>query len=168
MAASGTSRFARQRSRNGWLSLARSTASVLFASVTLFLARARRVFRQNHAIKSLAALAVAMALVLAPLPHGDAHDPLALASAEMARHAALQAEIAEHGHAHDDGHEHEQSSGHMHGHDPADHSHQTIFFAGAASHFSPPPSEGWPSSLSNVNDPGTAFGIDRPPKHSVS
>jgi hypothetical protein len=114
------------------------------------------------------AMAIMAALILAPLPIASAHDPVALAAAEMTRYAALQAEIAEHGHAHDDGEGQEQSSGHMHGHDPADHSHQTVYITGTASHESKLPAQDWPSSLSSVDDPGTAFGIDRPPKRSVS
>lgn len=119
-------------------------------------------------LRPIATLAIAIALIFAPLPIGSAHDPVALAAAEMERHATLQAEIAEHGHAHDDGHEHEQSSGHMHGHDPADHSHQSVFVPCSASHWSLPPAQCWPSMVSEIRDPATGSGIDRPPKHVLA
>lgn len=136
--------------------LAAPALAILLAPLLWFL-------RQR--LRPIATLAIAIALIFAPLPLGPAHDPVALAVAEMERHAALQAEIAEHGHAHDDGHDHEQSSGHMHGHDPADHSHQSVFVACSASQWSLPPAQCWPSTVSEIRDPATASGIDRPPKH---
>jgi hypothetical protein len=109
------------------------------------------------------------ALALAPLPLASAHDPLALSAAEAARHAALVAqEIAEHGHSHEDGDDHEQSPGHMHGHDPADHSHQFAFFPGNAGHCGLPAPQRWPSFLIGPPDPATGFGIERPPKSMMS
>ena len=119
-------------------------------------------------LRPIATLAIAIALIFAPLPLGPAHDPVSLAAAEMARHAVLQAEIAEHGHAHDDGHEHEQSSGHMHGHDPADHSHQSVFVPCSASHWSLLPAQCWPLTVSEIRDPATASAIDRPPKQILA
>jgi hypothetical protein len=127
------------------------------------LLRSRAMFRKLSIVTTAAALA------LAPLPLASAHAPLALAAAEDARHAALIAqEIAEHGHSHDDGEAHEQSGGHMHGHDPADHSHQFAFFAGSASHWGLPAPQRWPSSRSGQPDPAAGSGIDRPPKQTLS
>ncbi len=132
------------------------------------------------AFRKLAVTTLAVGLALAPLPLASAHDPLALAAAESAWHAALLAqesarhaallaqEIAEHGHSHDDGEAHEQSGGHMHGHDPADHSHQFAFVAGSASQWGLPAPERWPSSRSGPPDPATGSGIDRPPKQAMS
>jgi ABC-type Zn2+ transport system substrate-binding protein/surface adhesin len=120
-------------------------------------------------IKVIAVVAITAGLALAPMPLASAHDPLALAAAESARHAALAAqETAEHGHSHDDGEAHEQSDGHLHGHDPADHSHQFAFFAGSASQWGLPLPQRWPSSRSGTPDPATGFGIDRPPKQAMS
>ena len=39
--------------------------------------------------------------------------------------AATALEVAEHGHSHDDGDVEEQNVGHFHGHNAADHSHET-------------------------------------------
>lgn len=120
-------------------------------------------------VRRLAVAVLSAALALAPLPLASAHDPLALSAAEAARHAALVAQdIAEHGHSHEDGDDHEQSPGHMHGHDPADHSHQFAFFPGNAGHWGLPAPQRWPSFLSGPPDPATGFGIDRPPKSMLS
>ena len=116
----------------------------MISALASVLSRSRTALRT--AFRKLAVTAMAAGLALAPLPLASAHDPLALAAAESARHAALVAqEIAEHGHSHDDGEAHEQSGGHMHGHDPADHSHQFAFFAGSASQWGLPAPQRWPS-----------------------
>ena len=138
----------------------------MFSTLVSLLSRSWTALRTTF--RNLAVRAMAASLALAPLPLASAHDPLSLAAAESARHAALVAqEIAEHGHSHDDGEAHEQSGGHMHGHDPADHSHQFAFFAGSASQWGLPAPQRWPSSRSGPPDPATGFGIDRPPKRMM-
>lgn len=77
----------------------------------------------DRTLRIATVLAIALAVLSAPTGHSASHDPLALAAAEAERHAALAAEIAEHGHAHDDGDADERSPGHSHGHDSADHLH---------------------------------------------
>jgi hypothetical protein len=77
-------------------------------------------------------------------------------------------ETAEHGHSHEDGDDHEQSPGHTHGHDPADHSHQFAFFPGNAGHWGLPAPQFWPSFLIGPLEPKTGSGIDRPPKSMMS
>lgn len=120
-------------------------------------------------VRRAAVALVVLCLTLAPLPPASAHDPLALSAAEAERHAALVAqEIAEHGHSHGDGEAHEQGTGHLHGHDPADHSHQVGFFAVSSSQWGLPASQRWPSELAELPDPAPGFGIDRPPKRSMS
>lgn len=71
------------------------------------------------------AFAMAFGSLLPHAAHSPSHDPAALAAAEAERHAQLEAEIAEHGHSHNDGDDHERVAGHSHGHNPADHSHET-------------------------------------------
>jgi hypothetical protein len=139
----------------------------MLSTLALALFRSRSAIRRGGL--TLAAMASAAALAVAPLPLASAHNPLALAAADSERHADLMAqEIAEHGHSHDDGEAHEQSGGHMHGHDPADHSHQFAFFAGSASHWGLPAPQRWPSSRSGQPDPAAGSGIDRPPKQTMS
>jgi len=80
--------------------------------------------RVNRVVLCLAvALAMAFGSLLPHATHSPSHDPVVLAAAE--RHAQLEAEIAEHGHSHADGENHERMAGHSHGHNPADHSHET-------------------------------------------
>lgn len=112
---------------------------------------------------------VVICLSVAPLPLAPAHDPLTFSTAEAARHAVLVAQdIAEHGHSHDDGEAQEQFAGHLHGHDPADHSHQAAFFAGNSSDWALPSSRRWPSQMADLPDPAAGFGIERPPKRLLS
>lgn len=70
-------------------------------------------------------IALAWSVALSPVGISESHDPAALATAEAERHAELAVELAEHGHTHDDGYGDEGRADHAHGHDPADHSHQT-------------------------------------------
>ncbi|NNE23896.1 MAG: hypothetical protein HKN11_14940 [Rhizobiales bacterium] len=53
------------------------------------------------------------------------HLPGHLEAMEQIRHAELTLEITEHGHSHDDSEFEEQHVGHVHGHNAADHSHET-------------------------------------------
>lgn len=77
----------------------------------------RQVFR------TLCMVVLAVGVLTAPAGHSASHDPLALAAAEAERHAELAAEIAAHGHSHDDGDLDEQAPGHAHGHNSGDHLH---------------------------------------------
>jgi hypothetical protein len=123
--------------------------------------------RSRH--RQVAVALIAVCLASAPLPLASSHDTLTISTAEAARHAVLVAqEIAEHGHSHDDGEPHEQSAGHLHGHDPADHSHQAVFLAGTSSNWCLPPSRHWSALIGELPDPATGFGIERPPKQAMS
>ena len=80
-------------------------------------------------IKALSCLVIAFAMALGmtlSAAHVSAgHNAHAIAQAEAVRHAELAAEIAEHGHAHDEGEPDERLPGHVHGHNTADHVHET-------------------------------------------
>jgi hypothetical protein len=119
-------------------------------------------------LKQLSAIAVAAALVLVPLPVSPVHDPVDLAVAENVRHVALAEEFTEHGHDHDDGTTEEQLPGHMHGHDPADHSHQLAHLPVASGHSALTLDRSWLAHMRDLPDLETAFGIDRPPKLALS
>lgn len=78
--------------------------------------------------RSAIALLLAVALACAPPFNVLAHNPAVLAASETERHAALgMTGIADpdHGHSHDDADPEERRPGHVHGHDPTDHSHDT-------------------------------------------
>lgn len=77
------------------------------------------------ALRVTIACAMALSLLLAPTGSSSSHDAFAIAKAEAERHLELAAEIAEHGHSHDDGWDSERVPGHLHGHNAADHLHDT-------------------------------------------
>ncbi|MER8569670.1 hypothetical protein NKH85_28805 [Mesorhizobium sp. M0924] len=110
------------------------------------------------------AFAMTLGMLLSPVGSSVSHDPVAVAAAEAARHAELAGQIETHGHVHDDGATEEQGPGHSHGHNPADHSHET-----ASTHpdfASPVPSAGrnWVIYPPSFSDPETSSRIDRPPQ----
>ncbi|MFW7342575.1 hypothetical protein V0R37_13685 [Pollutimonas sp. H1-120] len=77
-------------------------------------------------VRFITAIAVILSLLATlPMTRSTSHDPLALASAEKLRHTELSAELSDHGHSHDFGLEEEKQTGHLHGHNSADHSHET-------------------------------------------
>lgn len=110
-------------------------------------------------------LIMAVALSLAPPLNIVAHNPAVLAQAEIERHVALVEADNHHGHVHEDGDDQEQRSGHLHGHNAADHSHDT------ASRIA---DDGTPCSVSIVRqlvvtlqsnvDPDFSFRLERPPR----
>ncbi|MFG1283180.1 hypothetical protein [Xanthobacter autotrophicus] len=121
----------------------------------------------STAFRLVVALAMTIGLLLSPAGRSASHDPTALAVAEASRHAELAARIADHGHVHDDGQEDEQSPGHAHGHNPADHSHETpntlsvvnapVAPMGRAWHPYPPVFAGLETSFRHERPPKTAF-----------
>jgi hypothetical protein len=115
----------------------------------------------RSALRRLAVTAVAVGLVLAPLP-----PAFALGVAEGPAHADLEA--ADPGHSHDDGETHGPFNSHTHGHDPADHSHQYGFLSGEGNAWGFPPAQHWSSALSGRPDAVIDLGIERPPKHPMS
>ena len=95
----------------------------------------------------------------------DLHPAASSQTEEATRHKMLEpVEIADHGHGHEDGEDYEQRTGHSHGHDPADHTHQVVFMSQtifAEVHIAcdrPQP------SVFDLIKLETDFGIDRPPK----
>lgn len=79
-------------------------------------------------ISLFSAMLLSLALVTLPSNFSSFHFPIEMSDLETDRHAELeQVENADHGHAYDDGEPYEKKSGHSHGHDPADHSHQVSF-----------------------------------------
>lgn len=110
------------------------------------------------------------ALSAVPVNMSSAHDPFSLIQAENLRHAALGAKAIEerHGHSHEYGTEEEQTAGHMHDHDPADHSHNFAHLSSSANYWSVDKAQGWPKLLSDLVQSSTTFGIERPPKLALT
>ena len=116
------------------------------------------------ALSKIAAVVIAAGLVFAPLPAA-----FAFGSHEGTTHAALaEQDAAERGHSHDDEEPHGPFTSHTHGHDPADHSHQYAFLSGGSGQWGLPPTLRWPSALSGRPDGALGFGIERPPKLTMS
>jgi len=113
-------------------------------------------------------LAMTAGLALSPVGASSSHDPMALLASEAARHADLSAQIAEHGHAHDDGDAEERRPGHSHGHDPADHSHQTLNSAPGSVSIVRLPGRDWQPCLDPFAHRETRFRLDRPPRATSS
>lgn len=76
------------------------------------------------AINLVVAFAMTVGMLLSSAHVVSGHNPYAIALAEATRHAELAAEVADHGHSHDEGDESEQRPGHVHGHNPGDHVHE--------------------------------------------
>lgn len=119
----------------------------------------------ERAFRVATVIAVALAMLSAPAGRSASHDPLALAAAEAERHAQLTAEIAAHGHVHDDGDLDERSPGHAHGHDSADHLHDK---AGAPPAFhaqaSPATQDVTLTDAAQFGREAPASGLKRPPR----
>jgi hypothetical protein len=93
------------------------------------------------------------------------HGPDLWTQSEAARHLKLATVDAhEVEHSHEDGEVVERMLGHMHGHDPADHSHQTGFVAQADCDFGLRPAKSWNSRAHVMPKQKAGEGILRPPK----
>lgn len=122
---------------------------------------------QSVAFRIVISFAMAFGFPLSPLGSSASHNPIALAAADVVRHAALDAPADTHDHTHDEGVVDEQSQGHSHGHNPADHTHET---ASAALDFAQPVfpiGRIWhahPPSFANLE---SGSRLERPPKPVV-
>lgn len=93
-----------------------------------------------------------------------AHNPGTLGRVQVERHATLKTQQSGEDHVHDDGSVEERVSGHQHGHNPGDHSHET---ARAAQTFTVIAVSAY-NSLHALSDrfvhQGVATTLERPPK----
>ena len=113
-------------------------------------------------LRKLAVAAVAAGLLLAPLPSAFSHGALD----DAAYATSDNQDVADHGHSHDDDDTDYQAK--KHGHDPVDHSHQFAFLAGTAVAAVMPLPQGWTSLAHGRPDQAAGFGIERPPKGTMS
>lgn len=116
------------------------------------------------AFRLVIAVAVTVGMLLSPVGTSASHSPAALAEAEASRHAELTTQLADHGHVHDDGAEDEQNPGHSHGHNPADHSHETPNTLSLLKAPAPPVGRTWHFSPPDAVDLDTTFRLERPPR----
>ncbi|WP_095081633.1 hypothetical protein [Mesorhizobium sophorae] len=118
----------------------------------------------SAAFRLVVAFAMTLGMLLSPAGSSVSHDPIALVAAEAARHAKLAGQIETHGHVHDDGATEDQGPGHSHGHNPADHSHETantlLDFAPAV----PATGRNWVICPPSFPEPEASSRLDRPPR----
>lgn len=124
----------------------------------------RKLFPDTAGIKPIIAVLIVFSMALVLLPVSSVHGSITVIEAEDAHDPVQLEEIADHGHSHDGDGGTEQSKGHMHSHDPADHTHHLANLCSNAVHWTVRCTQHWPSHISDLADPGTAYGIDRPPK----
>lgn len=115
-------------------------------------------------IRLVVMCALFLGVTMLPLFVATSHDS-AILQTEVTHHAKLDAVVTlDDGHTHDDGEAYERQIGHMHGHDPADHSHQVVFL-GSTSYEDRQNEKDKPvAAVSGVIHLEARFGIDRPPK----
>jgi hypothetical protein len=119
---------------------------------------------QSVALRVVIACAVALSLLLAPTGGSSSHDPFILAEIEAERHLELAAEMAEHGHSHDDGWENESEPGHLHGHNAADHLHDTPNCPPSMAALTVRTGDPWRIGAMPQPLPERVFVLDRPPR----
>jgi hypothetical protein len=93
-----------------------------------------------------------------------AHGGAAMAQAEEARHSVLTAVSEDHGHSHEDGESDERKPGHLHDHNPFDHSHETPSMSSGLGVTSPTVFSERIQGNAFLAHTGPPEQIDRPPK----
>ncbi len=114
------------------------------------------------------AFAMALGMVLSAAHMAAGHNAYATAQAEAVRHAELAATIAEHGHSHDEGEPSEQLPGHVHGHNPADHLHETADRLSVVALATPSFARTSVAHGPVTAEPGHPDGPERPPRAVVA
>jgi len=92
------------------------------------------------------------------------HGGAAVAMAEEARHGVLAPFAEKHSHSHEDGEPGEQVPGHIHGHNPFDHSHETPSVVADFGVTSPILFDEWNPGMGFPARTGPPLLIERPPK----
>lgn len=119
--------------------------------------------RIRHSLNRFAiALAVALSMLALALGGGSSHDPLA----QAARHVQLDAGLADHGHGHvhDQGADDEKQPGHVHGHNPLDHTHDTYSLPFSTLLTWAPAEREWQPAPGKSGASAPPARLERPPK----
>ncbi|MDO8423302.1 MAG: hypothetical protein Q7S99_14190 [Parvibaculum sp.] len=122
-----------------------------------------------HSIAFCLVIAFAMTLgtLSSTIAISASHNPITLAAAQAARHAELAVQVEAHGHDHDDGIEDEQNPGHTHGHNQADHTHETASALPTLAQPVRPIGQSWLVPASVFADLDTRFRLERPPRLTI-
>lgn len=116
----------------------------------------------HRVLRALASLTVMIAMTLGMMPFSGGHWLFHGQSGVAA--IQVTAPFDEHGHSHDDDDVNEQSAAHPHGHNPADHTHETPSLPVAISVVAPVGGQGWQKVSSRRTVLETAFRLERPPR----
>tara|TARA_R110002110_G_scaffold757_3_gene2892 strand:- start:6275 stop:6700 length:426 start_codon:yes stop_codon:yes gene_type:complete len=111
---------------------------------------------------------ILMACLTGVLPLAVGHsaaDAFALAMTEETRHDILSPASEEHGHVHEGGESEERLPGHVHGHNPLDHSHETPSVMAVLSIFGPEIFPVWDAGTVFTPIHGPPHLIERPPRN---
>ena len=126
----------------------------------------------HRSIRILLCLAIAIAVVagtllsIAHAPMG--HNAYVAAQAEALRHSQLAVAMADHGHAHEEGDPGERMPGHVHGHNSADHIHETANLVGGISLSAPQSARVEMPYELHLLVSGIIGALDRPPRSVVA
>ena len=113
-------------------------------------------------------LFVAFALLMLPSSASMPHSLTAEIEFETERHSILvDVKTADQSHVHEDGEPFEQSAGHAHGHDPADHSHYEVYVVGENDRAAPRLVAMKFRIAPESSSASRSFGLERPPKHTA-
>lgn len=93
-----------------------------------------------------------------------AHNPGTLGRVQVERHATLKIQQAGENHVHDDGSVEERASGHLHGHNSGDHSHETARAAQSFTVIAVSADRSLRVLSDRFADEGVAATLERPPK----
>lgn len=118
------------------------------------------------ALHFVIAIAMTLSLFVVRASYSLSHDPFAILAAEKRAHAALGTSD-DHGHVHDEGDETERESGHVHGHDPADHSHETPGMVTKLTQALAPTGRAMFVPAFHRPSPAERWRLERPPKSPV-
>jgi hypothetical protein len=77
--------------------------------------------------RGVLAFALTLAMIVSAVSGSISHMPSKVNDVEHARQAKLVSQIDDHVHSHNDGDQAERDVKHTHGHNPADHSHETQY-----------------------------------------
>ncbi|MER9048008.1 hypothetical protein NKH89_12130 [Mesorhizobium sp. M0923] len=124
---------------------------------------------QNRAHSKGFCLVVAFAMMLGtllrPFGYSASHDPVARAAVAIERQVAQTGPTEDHGYAHDhEGAADERGSGSLHGHNAADHSHDTASALVPLVPIVPPVGKDWLIYPPCFADLEATFRLDRPPR----
>lgn len=105
-----------------------------------------------------------LGLLLPPASASPSHDSAALMIAEAQHHVGPTEDLTGKGHVHQDGNWEEQLPGHVHGHNPFDHSHETSATAAQVTSSMRASRSDWLPIASACAHCSLGSRLDRPPK----